>query len=102
MSDMGFVPPTITVNAGDKVTWTNTSQVFHNVVDDAGKALSPMDVSFPSGGRPFDSPLLQPGQSFSRVFTVPGVYHYVCTLHEANGMKGVVIVRPASVLAASK
>ena len=102
MGDMGFIPATITVNAGDKVTWTNSSQVFHNVVDDASKAVSPLDVSFPSGGRPFDSGLMQPGQSFSRVFAVPGVYHYVCTLHEGNGMKGVVIVKPAPVLAASK
>jgi len=100
MTDMGFQPATITVEVGEKVTWKNTAQVFHNVVDDASKAISPMDVSLPSGSRPFDSGLLPPGQTFSRVFTVPGVYHYVCTLHESNGMKGTVIVKPASVLRA--
>lgn len=102
MSDMAFIPATITVSVGEKVVWKNSSQVFHNVVDDSSKALSKMDVSLPSGGKAFDSGLLQPSQTFSRVFTVPGVYRYVCTLHEGNGMKGVVIVRSVPVLAASK
>ena len=99
MTDMGFVPPAITVNVGTKVVWKNSSAVIHNVVDDANKAFSRVDVSLPSGARPFDSGLLQPGQSFSRVFGEPGIYHYVCTLHEGSGMKGVVIVRPSQMLA---
>ena len=102
MTDMGFVPPAITVNVGTRVVWKNSSQVIHNVVDDTNKALSRVDVSLPSGARPFDSGLLQPGQSFSRVFSEPGIYHYVCTLHEGSGMKGVVIVRPSPLLAAQR
>ncbi len=102
MTDMGFVPAAITVNAGDKVVWKNSSPVIHNVVDDASKALSVVDVKVPSGARPFDSGLLQPGQSFSRVFTEPGIYRYVCTLHEGSGMKGVVVVRPSPLLAARR
>lgn len=102
MTDMGFVPAAITVNAGTKVVWKNSSQVIHNVVDDASKALSVVDVKLPSGARPFDSGLLQPGQSYSRVFTEPGIYRYVCTLHEGSGMKGVVIVRPSQLLAARR
>ncbi|MGB8064860.1 MAG: plastocyanin/azurin family copper-binding protein [Candidatus Sulfotelmatobacter sp.] len=102
MSDMAFLPATITVNVGQKVVWKNSSQVFHNVVDDAGKALTIADVKLPSGVNPFDSGLLQPGQTFAHVFIVPGVYRYVCTLHEANGMKGVVIVRSLPMLAAGK
>ena len=102
MTDMGFVPAAITVNAGDKVVWKNSSPVIHNVVDDASKALSLVDVKLPSGARPFDSGMLQPGQSYSRVFTEPGVYRYVCTLHEGSGMKGVVIVRPSPLLAAHR
>jgi nitrite reductase (NO-forming) len=102
MTDMGFVPPAITVNVGTKVVWKNSSQVIHNVVDDASKALSRIDVKLPSGASPFDSGLLQPGQSYARVFTEPGIYRYVCTLHEGSGMKGVVIVRPSSLLAAKR
>ncbi len=102
MTDMGFVPPAITVNVGDKVVWKNSSQVIHNVVDDTSKVLSTIDVKLPSGAHPFDSGLLQPGQSFSRVFTEPGIYRYVCTLHEGSGMKGVVIVRASPLLAARR
>ncbi len=102
MSDMGFLPATITVTAGDRVVWKNSSQVIHNVVDDASKALNRMDVKLPVGASAFDSGFLQPGQSFSRVFEQPGVYRYVCTLHEANGMKGLVIVRPAPLLASRR
>ena len=102
MSDMAFLPATITVNVGENVVWKNSSQVIHNVVDDASKALNVADVKLPSSVKPFDSNFLQPGQTFARVFTVPGVYRYVCTLHEANGMKGVVIVRPSLLLAARK
>ena len=93
MSGLGFVPAKIVVKVGQKVTWKDSSDVIHNVVDDAGKATNIADVHVPAGGKPFDSGMLQPGQTFARVFTTPGVYHYVCTLHENNGMKGVVVVK---------
>ena len=93
MSGLGFVPAKIVVKVGQKVTWKDSSDVIHNVVDDAGKATNIADVHIPAGGKPFDSGMLQPGQTFARVFTTPGVYHYVCTLHENNGMKGVVVVK---------
>src|SRR5215469_3984445 len=100
MGDMSFLPATITVNAGESVVWKNSSLAVHNVVDDASKATSVIDVKLPAGVQPFDSGYLEPGQTYSRVFTVPGIYRYVCTLHEANGMKGVVIVRSSPVLSA--
>ena len=102
MSDMGFLPQTIVINAGEKVVWTNSSQVTHNVVADPGRAVFPVDVKLPSGVNPFGSGILLPGQTFSRAFDVPGIYRYVCTLHETSGMKGVIIVRGAQVLRASK
>lgn len=93
MSDMGFMPKTLVVKAGQTVVWHNTSEVTHNVVADPAKALYRVDVKLPSGVRPFASLYLQPGQSFSHKFEVPGIYHYVCTLHEGSGMKGIVVVR---------
>jgi copper-containing nitrite reductase len=102
MSDMGFQPQTIVINAGEKVVWTNSSQVTHNVVADPGRAVFAVDVKLPSGVNPFGSGILLPGQTFSRSFVVPGVYRYVCTLHETSGMKGVIIVRGAQLLRASK
>jgi nitrite reductase (NO-forming) len=102
MSDMGFLPKTLVVNVGEKVFWKNTSEFTHNVVADPVKALYPVDVKLPSGVRPFGSGYLQAGQSFGHVFEVPGTYRYVCTLHEGSGMKGVIIVKGAETMRASK
>jgi len=102
MSDMGFLPATITINAGERVTWTNTSQVTHNVIADPTRAVTPVDIKLPAGASPFGSGILLPRQTFSRTFDVPGIYRYVCTLHEMSGMKGIIIVKGPQVLTAKK
>jgi len=102
MGPMSFFPTTITINAGEQVVWKNTSTYYHNVVDDPGRALNRVDVSFPSGASAFGSALLQPGGTFYHTFDRPGTYHYVCVVHETGGMKGTVIVRPGALLATNK
>jgi plastocyanin len=102
MGSMSFIPATITINAGEQVVWKNTSTYYHNVVDDPGRAINRVDVSFPSGATAFGSALLQPGGTFYHTFDKPGTYHYVCTVHETGGMRGTVIVRPGPLLASSK
>jgi plastocyanin len=99
MTDMAFVPAEIEVTVGQQVVWQNTSNAVHNVVDDATQALDKADVALPVSAKPFDSGYLQPGQSYTRVFAQPGVYRYVCLLHEGNGMKGVIVVRPGTYVA---
>lgn len=101
MSSMSFVPATITITAGQQVVWKNGSAYYHNVVDDPQRVLNRVDVSFPSGSIPFGSPLVQPGTSFYHVFDKPGIYHYVCVLHESSGMRGTVIVRPGPMIAST-
>ena len=101
MGDMSFQPSVVTINAGEQVVWKNTSPYFHNVVDDPARAQLRMDVSYPAGSAPFGSALIQPGTSFYHVFTQPGVYHYVCVVHEMGGMRGTVIVKPGPLLASS-
>ena len=86
----------IQITAGQAITWQNTSGVLHTVVDNAALALSPADVALPAGAEAFTSPYLQSGQSYTRVFRQPGVYHYVCTQHENSRMIGTIIVRPAA------
>jgi len=93
MTEMAFAKPKITIKAGQAVTWRNTSQTVHDVVDDPVRAMTASDVQRPDGVKAFGSGLLQPGQSYTHVFTEPGVYRYVCTLHEGSGMKGEVIVK---------
>jgi len=96
MTDMTFSPANIEVSVGSRVVWRNTSSTVHNVVDDETKAMNAADVALPASVKPFDSGYLQPGESYARVFTRPGTYRYVCTLHEMNGMRGVIVVRPAT------
>jgi copper-containing nitrite reductase len=102
MGSMSFIPATITINAGEQVVWKNTSTYYHNVVDDPGRAIKRVDVSYPSGATAFGSALLQPGGTFYHTFDKPGTYHYVCVVHETGGMRGTVIVRPGPLLATSE
>jgi plastocyanin len=99
MTDMAFVPTNIEVTVGQQVVWQNTSNAIHNVVDDAAQALDKADVALPVSAKPFGSQYLQPGQSYAHLFAQPGVYRYICTLHEGNGMKGVIVVRPGTYVA---
>jgi len=100
MTDAGFEPPTIVIKPGQKVVWKNSSDVTHNVVADPAKAVYAVNVQLPATVAPFASQSLLPGQSYAHTFTVPGVYKYVCTLHEASGMKGTIIVKAPAVLTA--
>ncbi len=93
MKDMTFDKPEIVVNVGQQVIWTNSTSAIHNVVADPALALVADDVHLPKGAASFNSGYMQAGQTFSHTFTVPGVYRYVCTLHETAGMKGVIIVK---------
>ena len=103
MEGMSFTQPTVTIYVGQQVTWKNTSSTIHNVVADPTQALIPADVRLPAGAGAFSSAFLQPGQWYSHTFTVPGVYKYVCTLHEGNGMKGTVVVKaPDTTMAAAQ
>jgi plastocyanin len=71
-----YDPQTVTVTAGDRVTWTN-GQGRHTVSADAGA---------------FDSGPLAEGQTFSFTFTAPGTYPYRDRLNP-NGARGTIIVQ---------
>lgn len=81
VQDMAFTPSSLTVTAGQTVTWQFDDRgVPHNVVGlDAAKAL-------------MNSPI-QPTGSYSVTFADPGTYEYECTLHPE--MRGSVTVVPA-------
>ena len=75
MADISYQPQTLTIKAGDTVTWVNEDSVSHNAVAEDGSWRT--DV-FGYGG------------SASVTFDTPGTYPYMCTLHAA--MKGTIIV----------
>ena len=77
IANFAFDPPTVTINAGETVTWTNRDQAAHS-------------AAFTSGGP--KTPILTTGKSASLTFTVAGTFNYVCGIHGAT-MMGTVIVR---------
>jgi plastocyanin len=83
----GFVPATVTINAGDSVTWKNVDSVNHQVVANGGQ---------------FASPILRPGKTYTHTFNGGGTFHYHDALHTT--LKGTIIVKgppPVVTLAAS-
>jgi plastocyanin len=72
-----FGPASLTVNAGETVTFAFGS-VAHNVFFDQ-HAGAPADISG-----------LNANVSVQRVFTTPGTYHYTCHIHPT--MQGTVVV----------
>jgi plastocyanin len=88
-----FVPKTITVSVGDKVTWRNVGAVAHTVTTDKSKAAKPSNASVPAGVTAWDSGLIGGGKSYSYTFRKPGTYRYFCIPHEGVGMVGTVVVK---------
>ena len=76
IANFAFAPPTITVHAGEAVTWTNGDDDPHTVVADNGA---------------FKSAALDTGDRFTQTFATPGVYSYHCSLHPY--MVGKVVVQ---------
>jgi plastocyanin len=62
--ETAFDPATVTIKAGQTVTWLNLDRTAHSVANDPG--VSP----------PFDSGGLGPGQFFSVTFPGPGTFGY--------------------------
>jgi plastocyanin len=80
--DDRFNPNSLTIAVGDTVRWTNSGARAHTAT--SGTNGSP-DGKWDSGN-------LNPGQSFSHVFTAKGTYPYYCTYHYAFGMTGTITV----------
>lgn len=92
---LDFAPAETTITAGDTVEWRNVSIMSHTVTAVPGAARDPAHVALPPDAEPFDSGGVPPGEIYRHRFTVPGTYRYFCRPHEANGMVGVIQVRPS-------
>jgi plastocyanin len=77
MKEIKFNPASVTVKAGQTVTWTNNDTVGHDVTGDDFNSGDP-------GG-------LQNGDTFAHTFDKAGTFDYVCTVHP--GMEGSVTVK---------
>ena len=74
----GYSPNPAVVAVGSTVMWMNTDSVAHTATSSTGV---------------WDSGVIAPGGSFSRVFSATGTYPYFCTIHGAAAMSGTVVVQ---------
>ncbi len=81
MLDDRFDPPTLTVQAGSTVVWTNRGVNPHTSNSDAVL---------------WDSGIKSSGQAYSRTFDTPGTFSYNCAIHRALGMVGTLTVVAAA------
>jgi plastocyanin len=77
--DFAFSPATLTITAGDTVTWTNGDPIVHTATSTTGA---------------WDSGDLEQGESYSFTFTEPGTHDYLCTPHPS--MTGRIVVVAAA------
>lgn len=73
-----FMPATVIVHPGEKVTWVNKDSDVHNATSD-------------DDGKSFQTKLLDTGESASVTFARPGTFAYHCSVHP--DMTGTVIVK---------
>jgi LPXTG-motif cell wall-anchored protein len=66
IKDFSYGPASVTVNAGDSVTWVNQGPTKHSATAKDGS---------------FDTGLLAKGGSASHSFTKAGTFSYVCSIH---------------------
>jgi len=80
MRELSFEPDTVTIQAGESVTWKNEDRRSRQIMSGAPPAMTDE----------FMSPVLEKGQEWSRTFDQPGEYPY----HDMRipGLLGRVIV----------
>ncbi len=94
-SDSGllvFEPATLTVKAGDTVTWVNNKMAPHNVIFDENQI--PGDKAL-ADGISHSQLTFAPGENYSTTFSADmpaGEYSYFCAPHRGAGMVGKIIL----------
>ncbi|GFR40959.1 hypothetical protein Agub_g1623 [Astrephomene gubernaculifera] len=84
-----FEPSTVTIKAGDSITFVNNAGFPHNVVFDEDAV--PAGVNAEAISR--DDLLNAPGESFTVKLDAAGEYGFYCEPHQGAGMVGKVIVQ---------
>ena len=81
ISNMSFVPSTVTISAGSSVTWVNNDSMDHTVTSDTALFDSGTISAAGTSGA---------GGTFTYTFNTPGTYPYHCAIHP--GMTGTIVV----------
>jgi plastocyanin len=92
-----FEPANLNVKAGDGVKFIMVSGGPHNVAFDEASmpagAKDQLNANIPNPAAPLSSQMyMNPNEEFVISFAnvAPGTYNYVCTPHQAMGMKGAI------------
>ncbi len=92
---VSFDPVGLFVEPGTTIRWTVQANVHTTTAYHPRNDHHPQRI--PETAMPWDSGyLVNPGNRFEVTLTVPGVYDYFCTPHEAVGMVGRIVVGRAS------
>eukprot|EP00879_Flechtneria_rotunda_P000066 GHRR01000104.1.p1 GENE.GHRR01000104.1~~GHRR01000104.1.p1 ORF type:complete len:165 (+),score=13.82 GHRR01000104.1:53-496(+) len=84
-----FEPASVTIKAGETVTWVNNAGFPHNIVFDEDAVPSGANAEALS----HEDYMNAPGESYSAKFDNAGTYEYFCEPHQGAGMKGKVVVQ---------
>ena len=99
MNGHHFEPATLTISAGETITWVNESDEAHTVTAFEKRFPAGADY-FSSGGASSESEandslpneLIEPGETFELTLEVPGTYSYYCIPHRTDQMRGMIVV----------
>jgi plastocyanin len=78
-SDPGYSHPSLKVNVGDVVVWTNVGEHVHSVT--ATKRTEWLTSEKMESSCEFNSGLMKPGQTYAVKFTQKGWFPYFCLEH---------------------
>jgi len=79
IASFAFSPASLTVTAGDSVTWSNNDSTGHTAT---------------AGDGSFDTGTIAPGATASVTFATAGTFAYACTIHPT--MTGTIVVEAAA------
>jgi len=103
---MTFYPSSLTIYAGDKVVWLEASTNDVHTVTFVSPGMPIPEFGAPlsfavmgnntdyNGTGYYNSGPMIVGQNYELTFTKPGVYTYVCLIHDSLGMIGHIVVLP--------
>lgn len=92
--DFHFDPQEVTIKTGQAVEWRNEGRSPQTVTADPALVEDASLVQLPEGAEPWNSGVLNHGETFVKVFDTPGEYDYVSIPRAKDGMTGRVIVEP--------
>lgn len=91
--DFRFDPAEVTIRVGQSVEWRNAGRSPQTVTGDPARLRDASLASLPDGAPPWDSGVLNYGDTYVHQFDVAGEYGYASMPQAANGMTGRIVVQ---------